>query len=262
MYTLATTPPPSSTACATCSRLLTAIKPVEDEKSEKLHGGEYRYYTSSCCARNVCTSCAEKNPRLITYCPFCPIKRPSPSSSSSITENTAPPRYTPSASSPPPYTATDTDTDTVTHGDVRHYLSEPDSIASLSLLYGVPPATLRSYNQLYSDHLLPARSYLLIPRSHYIGPSLSPSPLQRPESAVIARFQVATKCVDYDVAKGYLASADWDIDIAVERYLADEAWERAHPSSSSGSSSRMRTAVGGSNRTGVGSAGLRRGFFR
>ncbi|KAF3920040.1 hypothetical protein ABW21_db0206665 [Orbilia brochopaga] len=193
--------------------------------------------------------------------PFCPIKRPSksPSSSSAITDTASPPQYSPPDSLPPPYADVDSYSFQPSTADIRHYLSESDSVSSLALLYAVPPTILRSHNHLYSDNLLPARSYLLIPRSHYSGPSLSPSPLQRPESAAIARFQVAAKCIDYDVAKGYLAAADWDVDIAAERYLADEAWERAHPSSSNGSSSRIG---GGKKGTGVGSAGLRRGFFR
>lgn len=33
----------------------------------------------------------------------------------------------------------------------------------------------------------------------------------------------------YDVALLYLKQADYDLDIAVETYLADEKWERENP---------------------------------
>ncbi len=40
---------------------------------------------------------------------------------------------------------------------------------------------------------------------------------------------VACKEADYDVAVMYLENADYDLDKAVETYVADEAWERRHP---------------------------------
>ena len=40
---------------------------------------------------------------------------------------------------------------------------------------------------------------------------------------------VACKCASYDVAELYLAQSGQDLGEAVERYLADEEWERAHP---------------------------------
>ena len=35
--------------------------------------------------------------------------------------------------------------------------------------------------------------------------------------------------VRYDVALLYLKQANYDLDLAVENYLADEKWEREHP---------------------------------
>ncbi|KAJ6263574.1 hypothetical protein Dda_2138 [Drechslerella dactyloides] len=273
IYTIINAPPPPSTACATCSRLLQDIRAEDatiNEKSEKADGGGY--YSSSCCARVVCASCAEqmilsKNALISSPPgPFCPIKRPLISSSSKATAITSAPPLRDSPSPPPPYTASETPT-SASSAHILHYLSPNDTLASLSLLYDVPLATLRAYNRLYSDTLLPGRPYLLIPRTHYTGPSLSPSPIQPPESSTVTRFQVATKCVEYDIARVYLAAADWDLDAAVERYIADEAWERAnsnsHASSSGGSSSRSGVGIVGGSKNGiVGSAGLRRGFFR
>ena len=44
----------------------------------------------------------------------------------------------------------------------------------------------------------------------------------------------------YDIALLYLQQAKYDLDLAVETYLADEKWEREHPieSSSKGNASR------------------------
>ena len=40
---------------------------------------------------------------------------------------------------------------------------------------------------------------------------------------------MATKCVDYSVAGLYLKGAEWDVETAVERFRADEEWERRNP---------------------------------
>jgi len=66
----------------------------------------------------------------------------------------------------------------------------------------------------------------LIPRSYYSGPSLSPDPVQSEEENVLKRFQIKTKCVEYDVAKVYLEEAKWDLDKAVDRWEEDERWEK------------------------------------
>ena len=63
--------------------------------------------------------------------------------------------------------------------------------------------------------------------------SLSPRPLggeeEEARKARIRRWMVACKCAAYDVAELYLAQSGGDLGEAVERYLADEEWERAHP---------------------------------
>lgn len=40
---------------------------------------------------------------------------------------------------------------------------------------------------------------------------------------------VACKCAEYDVAELYLEQAGYDLSVAVERFLADEEWERRNP---------------------------------
>lgn len=98
----------------------------------------------------------------------------------------------------------------------------------------MPAHVLRRHNHLASDHLVSARRTLLIPGSHYpSGVSLRPRPVEGEEEearrAKIRRWMVGCKCADYDVAELYLAQAGYDLGRAVERYLADEAWEREHP---------------------------------
>jgi len=40
---------------------------------------------------------------------------------------------------------------------------------------------------------------------------------------------VATKCAEYNVAQLYLKGSDYDLEIAVEAFRADEEWEKKHP---------------------------------
>ena len=60
--------------------------------------------------------------------------------------------------------------------DTLHFLDHAhDTVASLSLRYGVPAQALRAANRLGSDHLLAARQTVLIPGAYYKGGvSLSP----------------------------------------------------------------------------------------
>lgn len=47
--------------------------------------------------------------------------------------------------------------------------------------------------------------------------------------AKIRRWMVACKCAEYDVAELYLEQAGYDLGVAVERFLADEEWEKRNP---------------------------------
>ena len=119
--------------------------------------------------------------------------------------------------------------------DVLHFLDPTlDTIPSLVLKYGVPQDALRRKNGLYADHLLAARRTILIPGEFYEGGvSLSPHPVEGEEEemrkAKVRRWMVACKVSDYDVALLYLEQAMYDLDMAVERYLDDEKWEKEHP---------------------------------
>ena len=119
--------------------------------------------------------------------------------------------------------------------DTLHFLDHStDTVASLSLRYGVPAHVLRSYNRLAADHLLPGRRTLLVPGAWYRGGvSLSPAPVGGEQEDVrkskIRRWQVACKEADYDVAVLYLEAAEYDVAAAAEAYFADEAWERENP---------------------------------
>lgn len=126
-----------------------------------------------------------------------------------------------STSSTPP-----TDTE-----DTVHFVGPEDSLQSLSLAYKIPGDVLRRHNNLYSDQLLAARKWIVVPRSHYAGPSLStpPDPGEEARKTTLRRWMVATKCVDYGVAMLYLKGTDYDLDIAVDAFKADEEWERSHP---------------------------------
>lgn len=69
--------------------------------------------------------------------------------------------------------------------------------------------------------------------------------------ARIRRWMVACKCAAYDVAELYLAQSGGDLGEAVERYLADEEWERAHPLEGPAGGRKGK----GKGRTGLGSGG-------
>lgn len=119
--------------------------------------------------------------------------------------------------------------------DVLHFLNHShDTIASLSLRYGVPVPVLRRVNNITSDHLLAGRRTVIIPGEFYKGGvSLSPRPVEGEEEELrkgkIRRFMVACKVSEYDVAVLYLEQSHYDLETAVANYVADEEWERQHP---------------------------------
>ncbi|KAK4942599.1 hypothetical protein LTR10_017728 [Elasticomyces elasticus] len=249
-------------SCCTCATLLTDVKVPYDPASEKplLHNRRLE-----CCNRQICALCQHKNPRFQSYCPFCQIS----SGPSALPKEglRLPPSYTrtpysrtDSVSPPPSYDEITThpprrrvrDEDRGPPEDTEdtiHHVSSDDSLASLSLAYKVPVPILRQYNNLYSDQLLVARKWILIPRSHYDGPALStpPDPEEEERKTKLRRWMVATKCADYNVATLYLKGSDFNLDIAVEAYKADEEWERNHPLKGKGKDvGRRQFGTGGS----------------
>lgn len=119
--------------------------------------------------------------------------------------------------------------------DTLHFLDHRhDSIASLSLRYGVPAAALRRANNVNSDHLLLGRKTVIIPGEFYkAGVSLSPQPVEGEEEelrkAKIRRLMTSCKIADYDIAVLYLEQHGYDLNLASEAFVADEEWERTHP---------------------------------
>lgn len=232
-------------SCCTCAGLLRDVKVPVDPTTEKQLCFDRRL---DCCSRVICADCQYKNSRFETYCPFCQIstKRSAlPAAGLRLPPTYAendPQRSRPGPDEdPPPYSealSSASKSSKTSHSDnpqetedVVHYLSADDSIHSLSIAYCVPQSVLRSHNNLYSDSLLAARKFLLIPRSHYSGPSLStpPDPAEEERKRKLRRFMIATKCPEYNVAELYLKGSDHDLDIAVEAFKADEQWEKEHP---------------------------------
>ncbi|KAH8673670.1 hypothetical protein BX600DRAFT_433284 [Xylariales sp. PMI_506] len=240
-------------ACCTCATLLSQI-PGHDDASEKPPPPDRRL---ECCPRTICGKCIQKNPRFSAYCPYCQIslsptplpqglKEP-PSYASSIDGSSskhalalAPPPY--SASPPLQETLRCVDEKSVPGNsggapadDILHFLDHDyDTVLSLSLRYGVPVPALRRANNLTSDYLLAGRRTILIPSEYYKGGiSLSPRPVAGEEEELrkskIRRFMVACKVSEYDIAVLYLDQSGYDLEAAVEMYLADEAWEARHP---------------------------------
>ena len=135
--------------------------------------------------------------------------------------------------------------------DTVHFVGLDDSLQALSLAYGVAVPILRKHNHLYSDQLLQARKWILIPRSHYTGPPLStpPDPEEEERKTKLRRWMVATKCAEYNVAQLYLKGSDYNLEIAVEAFKADEEWEKKHPLEGKGKGKdkpRSRFGRGGS----------------
>ena len=250
-------------SCCTCATLLSDVKLPYDPESEKplLHNRRL-----DCCSRYICATCQHKNPRFTSYCPFCQI-----SSGPSFLPKEGlrlPPSYTKTAhtrngsrteSPPPSYDefmlsgrvsdqSTEPPQDTE---DTVHFVGLEDSLQSLSLAYGVPIPILRTHNHLYSDQLLQARKWVLIPRSHYTGPPLStpPDPEEEERKIKLRRWMVATKCAEYHVAQLYLKGSDYNLEIAVEAFKADEEWEKKNPLQGKGKGRdkpRSRFGLGGS----------------
>ncbi|EXJ68539.1 uncharacterized protein A1O5_08332 [Cladophialophora psammophila CBS 110553] len=230
-------------SCCTCATLLSDAKVPFDPHSEK---SPLQHRQLDCCARFICATCQYKNSRFQAYCPFCQISsgpsalprgglRLPPSytrtvaSTSSTRSQSPPPSYDdsvaprrgPEQSAGPP-AGTD---------DTVHFVGSEESLQSLSLAYKVPIPVLRRHNSLYSDQLLAARKWILIPKSHYTGPPLSTPPDAEEEErkTKLRRWMIATKCADYNVAQLYLKASDYNLGLAVEAFKSDEEWEKNNP---------------------------------
>lgn len=237
----------SNDSCCTCATLLADTKVPYDTESEKPLCLDR---TLPCCGRTICATCQYKNSRFQTYCPFCQI-------SSEPTALPAeglrlPPSYgdnekgTRLSDLPPAYDSlparsllaggSSTIRPPENTQDTVHFLSPDDTLHSLSLAYQVHQNILRKHNNLFTDSLLIARKFLLIPASHYNGPPLStpPDPEEEERKNKVRRWMVATKCPEYKMAELYLKGSQYNLEIAVDAFKADEQWEKDHPMAGKG----------------------------
>ena len=147
-------------ACCTCASLLSPLRYYEPTDYKR---------RLECCNRLICARCLKKHPRFSTYCPFCQVSIVPSSLPQGLRD---PPEYSPPAQGtqttrdeePPPYSAHNTaeklsEKSSKTEDqaqDVLHFVDpNKDSIASLSLSYGVPVDVLKRTNGLFADHLRP-----------------------------------------------------------------------------------------------------------
>jgi len=169
----------------------------------------------------------QRNRRFTEYCPYCPLP-PGYVASPPEEEEEEVPGYTPGDGS----TAGEAKDKSSGKGgeqqeDVVHFVRPTDTVAGLSLHYGVPLPVLRSHNRLFTDSLLSARQAISIPAGYFPGASASPAAEEGSDGkALVKRFQVRTKCVDVKMAEAYLDSASGGFEGAVTQYLEDEGWVR------------------------------------
>ena len=176
-----------------------------------------------CCQRFVCSECARTRPRLRETCILCQLPIPQfPDKDDLPAYIDTPPGYSGSFHLVPEkksYTGTK-------EFGVQHYVRKDDTINSLGLAYQIDPATIRKENHIFQDHLLQARSFVVIPGA---SRSLSESPGEGEERKVkLKRFMLATKCTDYDMAQTYMNECEFAVEEAVLRYKADSQWTREH----------------------------------
>lgn len=251
----------SNETCCTCATPLTDTKVPYDTESEKPVCFDRKL---PCCGRHICASCIYKNSRFNYYCPYCQISsQPTALPAEGLR---APPSYRDNEDStraldlPPAYDTLSSNSYAIgsvsspvrppeNTEDTVHFLMPDDSIHSLSLAYQVPKDVLRKHNALFSDSLLIARKFVLIPRAYYSGPPLStpPDPEEEERKNKVRRWMVATKCPEYNVAQLYLKGSSYDLEIAVEAFKADEQWEKDHPFQGKGKEAqRSRRSFGSS----------------
>ncbi|EHK16668.1 uncharacterized protein TRIVIDRAFT_120125 [Trichoderma virens Gv29-8] len=235
--------------CSTCTGSLASSPPYSQDAASFPQDRRVE-----CCSRVICAKCMQVSHNLMPLICHCMAQQHTPSPLPQGLRD--PPLYTsvpglgsrsiPASAPPPPYKYTDDAPakgskstpeldEKAAQDDTLHFLDhDHDTVQSLSLRYGVPPAALRQRNNLTSDHLLVGRKTILIPGEFYKGGvSLSPRPVEGEEEerrkGKIRRFMTACKVADYDYAVLYMEQAGYDIDAAITAYMDDEAWERSHP---------------------------------
>lgn len=176
-----------------------------------------------CCGRFVCRLCVRASPRYGQYCVLCqlPILDTPPysaGSSSGLDEDSLPPGYDDATASVPRYDGRGLGADLKSgvYGNekraagVQHYVRKDDTVSGLSLAYKVDAAVIRKANNIFADHLLQGKAWIVIPGATV---SLSTEPAADEEQKVrLKKFMVQTRCADYDMAKCMLDSLLDDVD--------------------------------------------------
>ena len=127
-----------------------------------------------------------------------------------------------------------------------HYLRPEDTIYSLALAYGTSAKRLLAFNRMTDRALLHSRASIDVP-PECPRPSISATrpgdEAARQRTAKLLRLMQTHK-VRREVAEVYLDQAGGDLARALEKWEADERWERAHPMG------RREGAQGGGMRAG------------
>lgn len=72
-------------------------------------------------------------------------------------------------------------------------------------------------------------SSCLPPTTPILPLSSPPDPEEEDRKNKVRRWMVATKFAVYNVAQLYLKGSQYDLDVAIEGFEADEQWEKEHP---------------------------------
>ncbi|BFZ55303.1 hypothetical protein PYCC9005_002343 [Savitreella phatthalungensis] len=221
-----------------------------------------------CCRRFVCRRCVTRTPRYGTYCVLCQLPIDvgmSASGDVGDADEMLPPAYDAAVRDAPPYSVHHQHdakhegreiSEKETIHAVQHYVRPDDSVRSLALAYNVDVQSIRQANNIFSDHLLGARPWVMIPGAHR---SLSAAPpADEQEKVRLKKFMVQTRCTDYDMARcecnslcfeyltdldaAYMMECDYVLADAIARFNADTAWQnQSSASSSSTGASSMRS---------------------
>ncbi|PTB59519.1 hypothetical protein M431DRAFT_491113 [Trichoderma harzianum CBS 226.95] len=220
--------------CSTCTGSLASSPPYSQDAASFPQDRRVE-----CCSRVICAKLSSTPSPLPQGLRDPPLYTSVPSLGSRSIPASAPPPPYKSVDDAPPAKSNKSSTpefdEKAALDDTLHFLDhDHDTVQSLSLRYGVPPAALRRRNNLTSDHLLVGRKTILIPGEFYKGGvSLSPRPVEGEEEELrkgkIRRFMTLCKVADYDYALLYMEQAGYDIDAAIVAYMDDEVWERTHP---------------------------------
>jgi LysM repeat protein len=124
--------------------------------------------------------------------------------------------------------------DVSAHGGVvmvRHLVAKTDTLAGVSLRYGVKVDDIKQANNLTSQSIF-AHKYLLVPNPARTPPPSddlnSVMPKDGKKSIASERFRALAKC-GREEAQFYLEEHDYDFKLALAAYQADLEWEKKAP---------------------------------